>query len=203
MPEDFIVGTVDDDQWVPGLRLTFEPEWFPTDRELPPQLQHGPGTWGYVRPGDVGVVLTAIEEIYLASIRADLPPPNYREHTSWAMEANPRSLTLSVDSIRMGSPLQVLLDLPSTFYVPTFAAFAYGIGHVLGVPYRAAAAFERARLSYYEARHASAEAKDEWLDYKAERVEKDTQLRLRAVDIAMPGEGREGDEPLPIEPPKR
>lgn len=198
--EDFIVGTVDDDQWMPGLLLTFEPEWFPTDSKLPPQFQHRLGSWGYVRPGDVGVVMTAIEEVYLASIRADLPPRDYRENTSWAMEADPRSATLRVDTIRMGSPLQVLLDMPSTLYVPTFAAFAYGIAHVLGVPYRAAASFERARESYFEARHASARAKDQWLDYKAERVEKQTQLRLRAVDIALPGEGREGPEPSPIEP---
>lgn len=200
MSADFIVGTVDDEQWVPGLRLTFEPEWWPTDPKLPPQFRLRPGTWSFVRPGDVGVVMTAIEEIYLASIRADLPPADYRERTSWAMEANPRSLTLRVDSLRMGSPLQVLLDLPATFYVPTFAAFAYGLGHVLGVPYRAAAAFERARESYFEARHASAKAKDAWLDYKAEQVAKQTSFRLRAVDVALPGEDREGSEPLPIEP---
>jgi hypothetical protein len=199
VPEEFIVGTVDDDRWVPGLLLTFEPEWFPTDSTLPEPFRRRPGIWREVRPGDVGVVMTALEEIYLASIRADLPPEDYRDRPGWAMEpaSNPRSLTMSVDRIDMHSPLQVLLDLPATVYIPTFAAFCYGLAHVLGVPYRAAAHFERARESYYEARHDSAKAKDKWLDYKAEQVERATHLRLRAVDIEVPGQG---EDTLPIQP---
>jgi hypothetical protein len=145
------------------------------------------------------VVMTALEEVYLASIRADLPPPDYRQRPGWALEpsSDPRSLTMSVNRINMGSPLQVLLDLPATFYVATFAAFCYGVGLVLGEPYRAAAHFERARQTYYEARHASAKAKDQWLEYKAEQVERATHLRLRAVDVEVP---LRRDDALPIQP---
>ena len=136
-----------------GTALTFEPERIPTDPNLPEQFKKKPGLWREVRPGDVGIVLTAIEEIYLASIRADLPPEDYRQRPDWAMDedSDPCSLTMRVGSIRMGSPLQILLDLPATFYVPTFAAFCYAIGHVLGIPHRAAAQFHRARESYFEA----------------------------------------------------
>jgi hypothetical protein len=146
--------------------------------------------------------MTAIEEVYLASIRADLPPADYRQRPAWAAEADARSCTLRVETVRMSSPLQVLLDLPAPKYVSTFAAFAYGLGHVLGVPYRAAAAFERARASYFEARHKSAEAKDAWLDYKAERVARETKLRLRAVDISVPQSLRDHEETRPIQPPE-
>jgi hypothetical protein len=200
MPEEFIVGTVDDDQWIPGLLLTFEPRWWPTDPTLPKGLRTRPGTWGRVRPPDVGVIMTAIEEIHLASIRADLPPPDYRENVEWAMGIEARSSTLSVDRIRMGSPLQVLLELPPPVYVSTFSAFAFSLSYVLGVPYRAAASFERARKSYYEARHESAVANDEWLEYKKERIARQTQLRLRAVDIETPDRRRE--DPLPLSPPE-
>lgn len=100
MPEDFIVGGVDDDQWGPGLRLIFEPEWITPDRRLPETLRRGNGSWGWVRAGEVGIVLTAIEEIYMASIRADLPPPDYDTRPGWAMEADSRSLTMRVDRIR-------------------------------------------------------------------------------------------------------
>jgi hypothetical protein len=198
MPEDFIVGTVDDDQFVPGLELTFEPTWRPTDPRLPEGLRTRPGTWGWVRPGDVGVVMTAIDEIWLASIRADLPPADYRRRESWAMAEDPRSFTARVSAIRMGSPLQVILDLPAPLYVSTFAAFAYGLGHVLGIPYRAAAAFHNARKSYFEARHESAKAKDAWLEYKAEQVQSETQFRLRSVEVVVPPHA---DVSTPIEPP--
>jgi len=198
MTEEFIVGTVNDDDWVPGLLLTFEPEWWATDPGLPQPLRTRPGRWAYVRPVEVGVVMTTIEEIFLASIRADLPPPEWRSHPEWAAEANPRSLTMHVDTLRMGSPLQVLLDTPTPFYVPAFAFFTYGLARVLGAPYRAAASFERARQSYYEARHESAKAKDAWLEHKAGRVQRDTTLRLRAVDVELP---RGDHSQLPMEAP--
>jgi hypothetical protein len=60
---DFIVGRVDDEARPFGLRLIFEPEWHAPDRRLPEALRGSPGHWGWVRPVEVGVVMTAIEEI--------------------------------------------------------------------------------------------------------------------------------------------
>jgi hypothetical protein len=198
--EDFIVGEAMD-EFVPGLLLTFEGGWYTPDPRLPEALRRiSTGHWEPVRAVEVGVVLTAIEEIYLASIRGDLPPKDYRRKQDWAAEADARSLTLRVHSLRMGSPLHVLLDLPATIYVSTFGAFSFGLAHVLGVPYRAAAVFERARERYYEQRLATAEAKDAWLDYKAKRVARQTTLRLRAVEVALPRRERDEEE-RPIEPP--
>jgi hypothetical protein len=165
---------------------------------VPESLRRSPGYWQPVRPVEVGVISSTVEEIYLASIRGDLPPADYRERPDWAVEANARSFTLRLASVRMGSPLHLVIDLPSLLYVPTFTAFAYGLAHVLGTPYRAAAAFERARQMYFQQRLATAAAKDEWLDYKAEKVAQQTQLRLRAVDVEWP---RIEEEELPITPP--
>ena len=61
-----------------------------------------------------------------------------------------------------------------------------------------AAPQERARESYFEQRVATAEAKDAWLDYKADRVARQTRLRLKAVDhYVAEGNSVEG----PIAPP--
>jgi hypothetical protein len=199
MEEDFIVGE-GLDEYLGGLQLTFEGEWYTPDPRLPKGLREiSSGHWVPVRPIEVAVVLSTVEEIYFASIRGDLPPPDYRDRPHWAVEADARSLTMRLHSLRMGSPLHVILDMPATIYVSTFAAFAYGLGHIFGVPYRAAAAFERARESYFEQRHATARAKDEWLDYKAQQVERRTSLRLKAVDIVtrVPN-----DEERPIQPPE-
>ena len=197
MDEDFIVGPALD-ELIPGLHLVFEGEWYTPDPKLPESLRQSPGYWEPVRPIEVGVILFALEEIYLASIRGDLPPPDYRERPDWAAEANARSFTLRLASARMGSPLHLVLDLPAVLYVPTFTAFAYGLAHVLGVPYRAAAAFERARQMYFQQRLDTAAAKQQWLDYKAEQVARQTRLRLRAVDVEWP---RFDEEELPITPP--
>jgi hypothetical protein len=197
MPEeDWIIGE-GLDEFVPSLDLVFEGPWYEPDDGLPPGLR-GSSFWESIRPIEVAVVIQAVEEIYLASIRGDLPPADYREQPDWAARANPRSLTMVIQEIRLGSPLHLVLDLPATIYIPTFSAFAYGLAHVLGVPYRAGAMFHRARESYFTARVASAEAKDEWLDYKAAQVERESRLRLKAVDYASPP--KRSDE-RPIEPP--
>lgn len=196
---DFIIGE-GLERHVPGFELVFEPEWHTSNPRLSEELRRGEGHWDYVRPVEAGAVLWAIEEIYLASILNDLPPEDYRERPEWAAEADPRSLTLRLHSLRMGSPLHVIVDIPSAIYVPTFAAFCYGLAHVFGVPYRAATAFESARQSYFAQRVATARAKDEWLDYKAERVEQQTRLRLKAVDVVVPMHNTDEQE-RPMEPP--
>jgi hypothetical protein len=53
-----------------------------------------------------------------------------------------------------------------------FGAFAYGLAHVFGVPFRAASSFYGARESYYESRLAADEAKQRRLDWKAEKRER-------------------------------
>lgn len=195
--ENFIVGEAMD-EFVPGLLLTFEGEWYAPDPHLPEGLRRiSTGHWEPVRAIEVGVVLTAIEEIYLASIRGDLPPRTIDRNRDWASEADARSLTLRVHSLRMGLPLHVLLDLPATIYVSTFGAFAFGLAHVLGVPYRAAAVFERAHERYFEQRPATTEAKNAWLDYKAKRVARQNPSTPKSGRSRPPepgaGRGREAD----------
>ena len=198
MAEDFVVGPVYD--YVGPLRLVFEGQWRTPDRNLPEELRRiQEGHWAPIRPVEAAAVITAIEEIYLAGIRHDLPPRRYQKRLDWAVNAHARSLTLRVKAIRLGSPLHIVLDIPPPAYVPAFAFFAYGLAKVFGMPYRAAAIFERAREDYFNQRLDTAEAKDRWLDYKANRAARESQFRLRAVDAEPLGDSKTVEKPIQSE----
>lgn len=98
------------------------------------------------------MVISGIEEIYIAAIREDLPPARYWQPLDWAARAETRSLTPRLRSLELGSPLHVVLELPAPVYVSALAFFAYGLARVFGAPYRAAAIFERAREKYFDQR---------------------------------------------------
>jgi len=93
----------------------------------------------------------------------------------------------------------VVLELPPPVYVSALAFFSYGLAYVFGVPYRAAAIFEKAREDYFNQRLATAEAKERWLVYKARQVKKQTQFHLRAVDLTQPGRPETDERPLGVD----
>ena len=76
----------------------------------------------------------------------DEPPPlESAETDAWIWGFDGLSLNLRLAAIRYQSPLHVLLELPWPVHLTAFSTFAYGVSHIFGVPYKAAARFHRAR----------------------------------------------------------
>jgi len=173
----------------PGLLLEFtEPGY----EDMPPQLR-------YPVPADVAAVLTTVEAIYNVTVlNFPTPTPGEDGELEWLRRYSARSRRLGVRAIRMESPLQILLELPWPVYATGFAGLAYGISHVLGVPYRAAARFYGARDEYWTMRLQEAKSKEEWLDWKAQQAERQIPFRLMRVEEtnrlpASQAEGEGGD----------
>lgn len=179
-------GTIDQP---PGLLLELEATNL---EDLPPPLR-------FVRPVDVASVLTTIEAIYIVTV-LNAPPPRLDEKAEleWVRQQVARSRRLGMRAVRMESPLQVLLELPWPVYAAGFSGFMYGIAHVLGVPYRAATRFYDARDEYWTSRLREARSKEEWLDWKADRAEREIPFRLTSVQEAsnLPSDDSDGDATL-------
>jgi hypothetical protein len=112
----------------------------------------------------------------------DFPPPGPEDgELEWIARHQHFSRQMSLRAARLESPLQLLLEFPPVVYVMGFSGFAYGVAHVLGVPYKAAARFHQARAEYFESRVEAADAKDAWLERKAERAKR-SPFRLQKVE---------------------
>src|SRR4051794_6203592 len=119
----------------PGLLLVFEGEKWDQSR-TPPELQRDDPGDVPVRPIAVAGVIAAVEELYIVSFAKDAPPESFEERPDWPWEYDLRSLHARLSAVRMESDLHLLLDLPWPVYVGGYTAFAYGLAHVFGVPYK-------------------------------------------------------------------
>jgi hypothetical protein len=143
-----------------------------------------------IRPVHVAAALTALEEIFLVTLLRDAPPPDHRRR-EWAWDYDAQSMHVSLDGLRLESPLQILLWLPWHVYTVPFSAFAYGVAHVFGAPAQAAPLFERSREDFWSSRlageHPNAEWMEwqAWLEYKHEEVLRTVPFRLDEVDIEV------------------
>jgi hypothetical protein len=75
-----------------------------------------------------------------------------------------------------------------------------GVVYALAHCYRAASALERAREEYFRQRRATATARDEWLEYKAQGVVRKTRNQVGAVKVPD-GPGERLGVALLTEPP--
>ena len=143
-----------------------------------------------IRPVQVAAVLSTLEEIFLVTLLRDAPPPDYRRR-AWVWDYDAQSMHVSLDGLRLESPLHVELALPWHAYTVPFSAFAYGVAHVFGAPSHSAPLFERAREDFWITRLAGENAKAEWmewqawLEYKHEEVVRLVPFHLAEVDIEL------------------
>ena len=148
----------------------------------------GPGD--ALRPVQVAAVLSSLEEIFLVTLLRDAPPPDYRNR-EWVWDYEAEGLNVRLAGVVLEPRLEVVLTLPWYVYTVPFAAFAYGLAHVFGVPIRAAELFERARQDFWASRLAGSEPRAEWmewqawLEYKHEQMQRVVPYRLREVDVAL------------------
>jgi hypothetical protein len=147
---------------------------------------------------EAATVLSSVEEIYLASLDRGWPPPDFREQPMWASEVKVFSMQLWLRAARLESPFHVLLELPWPAYGASFAGFALGLAHVFGVPLKGPAKFEQAREDFWKHRLEADKAKQEWLDWKREQVERHTPFRLKemreATALPPPDDAAEAEE---------
>jgi hypothetical protein len=143
-----------------------------------------------IRPVQVAAVLTSLEEIFLATLLRDAPPPDHQRR-EWVWDYDAEALHVRLVGLRLESPLQVLLALPWHVYTVPFSAFAYGVAHVFGAPSTSAPLFDRAREDFWSTRLAGGDPQPEWmewqswLEYKHEEVARTVPFDLGEVDIAM------------------
>ena len=101
-----------------------------------------------IRPIEVAAVLTALEEIFLATLLRDAPPRDHRGR-DWAWDYDAQSVHIQLAGVELGREprgrLRVLVAIPWHVYTVPFSAFAYGIAHVFGAPAQEESLFERAR----------------------------------------------------------
>jgi hypothetical protein len=148
----------------------------------------GPGD--AIRPVQVAAVLSSLEEIFLATLLRDAPPPDHQRR-EWVWDYDAQSLHVRLVGLRLESPLHVLLALPWHVYTVPFSAFAYGVAHVFGAPPTSAPLFDRAREDFFTSRLAGGNPTPEWmewqawLEYKHEEVARTVPFDLGEVDIAL------------------
>jgi hypothetical protein len=148
----------------------------------------GPGD--ALRPVQVAAVLSSLEEIFLATLLRDAPPPDHQRR-EWVWDYDAQSLHVRLVGLRLESPLHVLLALPWHVYTVPFSAFAYGVAHVFGAPPTSAPLFDRAREDFFTSRLAGGSPTPEWmewqawLEYKHEEVARTVPFDLGEVDIAL------------------
>jgi hypothetical protein len=149
----------------------------------------GPGAGEAIRPVEVAVVLSSLEEIFLVTLLRDAPPPDHRRR-EWVWDYDAQSMHIGLVGLQLAPPLEVLLALPWHVYTVPFSAFAYGLAHVFGAPSRSAPVFDRAREDFWSSRLAGESPKAEWmewqawLEYKHEEVAR-VPFRLSEVDVAL------------------
>jgi hypothetical protein len=102
----------------------------------------------------------------------------------------------------MESDLQLVVDLPWPVYIGGFTAFAYGLAHVFGGPYKAFARFHKARKEYWDSRREDEEAKQRYFDFKEEQTARRLPFQLREVHEAhkLPPPGTSMELPPPGDP---
>ena len=150
----------------------------------------GVGASTAIRPVQVAAVLSGLEQIFLATLLRDAPPPDHARR-EWIWDYDAQSLHVRLEGLRLESPLQVLLALPWHVYTVPFSAFAYGVAHVFGPPSRSAPLFDRSREDFWSSRLAGGSPKAEWmewqswLEYKHEEVARTVPFELGEVDIAV------------------
>jgi hypothetical protein len=101
------------------------------------------------------------------------------------LDAPPRIVT-----IRFGSPLHVLVELPRVAWGAGVASFIGALAAVFGAPYKTLARFHSARAEYWRSRLAADTARREWLD---SRKSAHGEEGFRLVDVRLPREGSEAD----------
>jgi hypothetical protein len=150
----------------------------------------GVGAGEAIRPIQVAAVLSTLEEIFLATLLRDAPPPDHRRR-EWVWDYDAKSMHVELAGLRLESPLRVLLALPWHVYTVPFSAFAYGVAHVFGAPSQSAPVFDRAREDFWSSRLAAETPKAEWmewqawLEYKHEEVARTVPFQLAEVDITV------------------
>jgi hypothetical protein len=150
----------------------------------------GVGAGEAIRPIQVAAVLSSLEEIFLATLLRDAPPPDHRRR-EWVWDYDAKSMHVELAGLRLASRLQVLLALPWHVYTVPFSAFAYGVAHVFGAPSQSAPVFDRAREDFWSSRLAAETPKAEWmewqawLEYKHEEAARTVPFQLLAVDIEL------------------
>jgi hypothetical protein len=119
-----------------------------------------------IRPVEVSAILTALEEIFLATLLRDAPPPDHRGR-DWAWDYDVQSLHIQLTGIDLAQRLSVQLAIPWHVYTVPFSAFAYALAHVFGAPTQEGTLFQRAREDFWSTRLAGEQPRTEWLEWQA------------------------------------